>query len=419
MMVNVFGTRAGIRQPMHDRVKELNGAISRNLVQETAVKSLMKLAFAKLQELTPNLVTFSDDSPQPWEAVANSRSQPNGVEIDLFPLIRDFVGHISIPILIGSDLIKQYPTVMDDLWELDNAFPLLAMGIPSWVPISGVKKAAAARGRLIEGIGRLHENLDAVATGEADESLVHRMEDVSPIVRERNRIYREQNFGRLDKGSMDLALLWALSANTNTLTFWVLAYIYTIPGLVSRLRAEIDPTGQARDLSSIPLDRILYESPLLKSTFFETLRIASEPASVRYITRDVSIPTPGSSKPTTLRGGSHITVHGMISQMDESVFPSPTTFQPDRFLSTRKSADDDSEQQSAKYGALRPWGLGQHMCRGRVFAEREVMTIVASLVYYYDVAPASGEWKLPGRKPGSGVNLPTDNMRVVITRRKW
>lgn len=71
-----------------------------------------------------------------------------------------------------------------------------------------------------------------------------------------------------------------------------------------------------------------------------------------------------------------------------------------------------------RYGKLKPWGAGVGICKGRAFAEKEILGVVACFITLWDMEPSGGgEWTLPGFVPGTGVMRPKEAVRVVIKRR--
>jgi cytochrome P450 len=150
---------------------------------------------------------------------------------------------------------------------------------------------------------------------------------------------------------------------------------------------------------------------LLKAFIFETYRMANEPTSIRYVARPVTLED-GEFKHELTPGTWLSAPHWLINR-DPSVFAEPDKFHPERFLET----DSESGKSVARYGRLRPWGAGASMCKGRTFAEKEIMSLGAAIISLWDMGPASGSWKIPGMIPGTGVKRPVKDIRVLITRR--
>lgn len=83
-------------------------------------------------------------------------AEPNGcveaAEVDLFPLIRDAIGHCANPAVMGKQFLKDYPTILEDLWAFDDAFLPLVSGIPAWAPIPCIRRSVKARDRIIQNL---------------------------------------------------------------------------------------------------------------------------------------------------------------------------------------------------------------------------------------------------------------------------
>lgn len=73
----------------------------------------------------------------------------------------------------------------------------------------------------------------------------------------------------------------------------------------------------------------------------------------------------------------------------------------------------------ARSEKLKMWGVGPSMCKGRMFAERELVSLSAAVISLWDVSPTTrdGEWKIPAMRHGTGVRKPAGDLRVVVRRR--
>ena len=114
-----------------------------------------------------------------------------------------------------------------------------------------------------------------------------------------------------------------------------------------------------------------------------------------------------------LKSGTWISAVHAVLQKDSSVYPEPEKFIPDRFL----ESDKENGNKVARYGKLRPWGTGPGMCKGRIFAEKEILGIAAAVIALWDIEPVSKVWKVPAMRPGTGVNRPVHDVRVIIKKR--
>jgi cytochrome P450 len=221
-----------------------------------------------------------------------------------------------------------------------------------------------------------------------------------------------------------------MNANANNLCFWMILRILATPGLVDRIRAEVEPHAQASQpgntlglaeppILKISLAGLRGECPLLKSCYFETLRLDSSPWSIRYITKDFTITEQEKdrledARSFALKAGEYVGIPSDVHQSDPRYFPSPESFMAERFLTQKPDGKVEAD-----IGTLRPYGGGNAMCMGKLFAEGEVLAFVAGIVALWDFEPAGVDgWQIPNHARASGVTVPKTDIRVRIRRRK-
>lgn len=103
-------------------------------------------------------------------------------------------------------------------------------------------------------------------------------------------------------------------------------------------------------------------------------------------------------------------------QMDPRIWERPTEFNPSRFL---VPDEKDPKKMHAEMGHLHAFGGGTSICKGRFFAEREVLIFAAGLLATWDFTPVDGKWwEIPGKSyNGTGSANPKGNVRVRMSRR--
>lgn len=420
LIVRVFGgsTDDTFEEKMKVAYKKLYPPVERVFLNEANATAAIERA--DVPGKTARLVSLClrPEDREMWEKSADCRQVANdAVEANLHALTRDFGACIAIPLLYGQDFMDRYKTLLSDFWKFDNdVFPLLVVGAPKWLPLKAFQEGLKARERLQEQMRALYTRIDQYSLGNPVDFGAD-MSDISTIAVERNKVYRDHGIELWHRGEVDFSLFWGLNANTQPLVFWLIAYIYATPGLLAELRKEVaehvkvaktDPA----EITSLDIPALTRDCPLFKSALFEMYRLCNEATSIRYVASALTISEGGHTH--AIPAGSFLSAPHAVSQRDPELYPEPEKFIPDRFLET----DADTGQRVARYGKLKPWGVGHGSCKGRSLAEREILAIVACVISLWDMKPADGrEWKLPAMRPGTGAMCPLGDIRVVLRRR--
>lgn len=380
-----------------------------------------------LPKMVSKFVSFSmeKEKMKRWELRADTKvikpednsGEEGAVEANLSALIMDFGACFTIPPIFGHDLLDRNPHLLEDIWKFDHVVPLLFINMPTWVPLKVMKEGIEARKRLLDGVESFSRRVTQLQLGEKIDDGAD-LSDVSDVVLERNTALKRNEWSYKERAASELLVLFASNTNTQPVLFWLILYIYSTPGLVDTLREEVAPfvtltsSANRKDINAIDTSGLSRECQLLKSVILETLRLAFGAVSTRFVKRPITVQD---GKHThKLHPGTFLSVPHSFSQRDPFMYPDPDKFVPDRFLET----DPSSGKLVAKYGKLRPWGAGASMCRGRLFAEKELMAIGAAVVMLWDISPAGGgEWKIPEMLGGPGPVKPKEEVRVVIRRR--
>ena len=175
---------------------------------------------------------------------------------------------------------------------------LLLLGLPGWLP--GLAESKKARSRVVMAVEEFEQALGAVADGRDPGSKWNDMSDVSQIMIDRATGWRKGKASVRLSAVADTVLLWAMNVNSNGVIFWMLWHVYSQPDLLARIRNEIDslvrssvpksefPVVEAPRLS-MDSDGLLRSCPLLKATYFETLRMNVPSASYCKIVKDFTV----------------------------------------------------------------------------------------------------------------------------------
>ncbi|KAK3695440.1 cytochrome P450 [Podospora appendiculata] len=180
-------------------------------------------------------------------------------------------------------------------------------------------------------------------------------------------------------------------------TFDVIAYILSCPGLMDRIRHEVrsyiplintpDTTTNSRK-PTIDITRASDTCPLLLSIVHEVLRLVTLGVTVRSVLHDhtltLPLPTKGPSSPKAtyrLRKGRLIWSSGLAIHGSPAHFPSPQTFDPERFLGCRFP-------ETQVPGLFRVFG---GVCLGRHIVRDVTTAAVASLISAFEFLPAAAD----------------------------
>ena len=425
MFTRVFGATdsAQLKVKLETSWKELLKPIEDMFLNDAA--AITALQRADIPEKASAFVTFETHHQKlrRWEQCANAHvvqsgaaGCPSAVEADLQSLARDFGACVAIPQLYGRDFLNRNKNILKDFWKFDNeGFPLFIIGFPTWTPLRMVREGNAARSRLLEAMDALYRRIDQYQSGQAVDFAAD-MSDISRTALERNSVYKRRGWSFRERAGGDLAILWGQNANTQPIFFWLLTFVYSTPGLVTQLREEVEPfvsLSKERPMSIVSMDlpALFKGCPRLKSCIFETYRLTNEATSIRYVVQPITVQDGKHSH--ELKPGMFVSAPHAVTQRDPGIYAEPDRFVPERFLIT----DHETGILRARYGALKPWGVGAAMCKGRSFAEKEIIALSAAIISLWDIEPAEGCWKIPTMIPGTGVKKPIKDVRVRITRR--
>ena len=219
-----FGVPARYRDTYITASDELDACIVKHLVREPYMSDISRSAISHSHAHLRSLVTLKamptgqennrlepDLKPdlEPWEkhaSVKRTEDEHSSVEVSLFPLLTSFLGHMTVPAMMGNAYLANSPDVLEDIDILDDGFFGLAAKMPRWLP--PFKKAYEARDRLHQGLASFCQALDTDSEGQLSET--HRdLSDVSELVRSYDRIWKRIGLSVHARAAAVLSLPWA------------------------------------------------------------------------------------------------------------------------------------------------------------------------------------------------------------------
>ncbi len=206
----------------------------------------------------------------------------------------------------------------------------------------------------------------------ADALLLEQIERVRPRAHERDDILSQMLCLQYEDGtkpsdafiaSQLKTFLAAGHETTGIALSWALDRIHRTPGVLDRLRDEIDATAPAQDPATIA------ELPYLEAVCQETLRvhpILSEVMRILAVDRELG----GFEVPA----GAGFCASISLAHTNPETFPEPHAFRPERFL----------ERRFTPFEYL-PFGGGARRCLGASFALHEMALAIASILTELDL----------------------------------
>ena len=281
------------RMPEHDfhKVHSTQGMFMREPFLSTATATTRSL----VEERATSMIRLSSDAEKQsvWERSANvALVGEKSAEADLYPLIMDFVASSAGVALMGHAFVENNPGILEDLWAFDSSFSALLTGLPSLIP--KMARARAARTRLQAAVKEWNDAVTAMLAERDPGPKWNDLSDVPEAMRLRVKALRDTNSEDIFASASTLATYWGLMVNANKITFWMLLHIISNPELLENVRKEIGPYARRgidgeQSRLVLDVDGLIQKCPLLKATFFETMRLHTAGTSYKNVCQDLTL----------------------------------------------------------------------------------------------------------------------------------
>ncbi|PLB54883.1 cytochrome P450 [Aspergillus steynii IBT 23096] len=336
--------------------------------------------------------------------VNNVENASVDARVGFFAWARELITQASTDAIFGAEGNPfQDPNIHDAFWTIDKNFAYLGLNLLPWLL---ARRAHRARQRIFDAFYSYY------ACGG--------QEHASALVKARYGVNRKYDVSLTDIAHFDLSIATGLLVNTVPSTAWALYHAFSSQEVLSELRQGIsryvrivrdDRTGQilARHLN---IAAVVNDYPFLHAFIQEVLRVHSTNALGRVVLDDTVIDDDG--RQYLLRKGSILLIPSAeLHNHVEAWGPSPTSFNPQRFLQPRSKAKASS--------ACRTFGGGAWVCPGRHFALNQIAIVLVMMVCRFDLVPVAKEgWTMPECRPHISTSILSpvvdSSVRIVETK---
>ncbi|ERF70131.1 hypothetical protein EPUS_00318 [Endocarpon pusillum Z07020] len=195
-------------------------------------------------------------------------------------------------------------------------------------------------------------------------------------------------------------LIFAGHDTTSSTIAWAFYLLHQHPDVHAKLVEELDHVLGPK--TSNPADKIRADSylinrlPYLTAVVKETLRLFPPASTVRYGDPTVTITDPDHEPSQTYPTANfHIWVVAHAIHRNETYFPNPTAFIPERHLDDNHPSSTPFPHAKQHKDALRPFEKGPRNCIGQELAMIEVRVILALTVREFDFEAVYPELRDP------------------------
>ncbi|OWM80796.1 hypothetical protein CDL15_Pgr006826 [Punica granatum] len=329
--------------------------------------------------------------------------------------MKRWFGHLSVNIMlrmiIGRRLnnhgeADEEREVLREYMKLKGRF-VVADGFPflRWLDLGGHEKA----------MKRATEKLDRVVQQWFDEHKARRNSsaggekseqdfiDVLLTIHEDDAEISGYDSDTINKAAC-LAMIVAGSDTTIVTMTWTLSLLLNNKEALKKIQQELDTQiGRDREVNESDLNNLLYLHAVIK----ETLRLyPAAPLAVPHeAMKDCNVLGYFISKGTQIM----LNLHKI--QRDQRVWPNPSEFRPERFLTSHKNIDVRGQNFE-----LIPFGSGRRMCPGISLSLQVVGLALASFLHAFDVQ-TPGDEAVDMEEAMGLTNFKATPLEVLITPR--
>jgi cytochrome P450 len=389
---------------------------------------------SKSQNFRPVAEFFSQSMAQAldeWYPVEEWQS------VSLIGFCRNRVAAKGVEALFGTRMFELNPDLIDAFWAFDSNLFVLTLGLSRWVHFRAYRARdryyGMIRNYLNDASGRTPHDNEAFWSGIIDWFKDNKFDD------------------RVGVGAMAIVMFAALS-NTVPIVMWIIIEVIRDPALLQALREEVatayttDSTTGENELDIGKVSAL----PLLHSVLTEVLRLHMNFNLIRNVNQPIVVDG------FTIPRGVMLQAPMRTAHYDEAAWGSEghpaAEFWAERHVTWKEVQDESGNtiKQRAFAMAARPTSFfpfgtstlpslllntdcylagGSHeICPGRHLAKHEILTVVALLIYKFDMeiegwthkdgSPSQRAAKNDSRFSGAGAQPPDRDLKMRWRRRQ-
>ncbi|XP_068656829.1 cytochrome P450 CYP82D47-like [Aristolochia californica] len=300
------------------------------------------------------------------------------VKIDLKEWCADLTHNVMLQMVVGKRFLdddcegRRFKKAINRFFSLlISSFTMDAVPLLGWIDWGGqkreMKETAEEMDRLLSSWLEQHRSKKK---GESDEG---KEEDFMDVMLSTMKDLQIEGY---DEDTVIKATCMALilgGTDTTSMTLaWALCFTLAHPLVLKKAQEELAAhVGEDRNVDESDIKNLVYLQAIVK----ETLRFA--PAAPFVVTHEAM-------KDCTIGGfhvpaGTQLLVNLRKMQQDPSVWPNPSEFQPERFLTSHAHVDVRGQ-----HFECIPFGSGRRMCPGISFALHVIHLALARVVHGFD-----------------------------------
>lgn len=375
----------------------INDLLHKHMIKSNGIVGVIKLAQQNAKKYIENITSSTKED-------GGSAISSTIQKFDLYSLISRIVFKASLETLVSKAVATE--KFISTYEKFENGMKLAFAGMPIKYFARDAYKA-------------LQEIIEMLCQDDFP---------ISDHLAERRKILSSMGMTREDMAKDDLLWVWASMTNLVPSQFWNFYHIFSNPDVMEAIREEVDSVISKRKPEDGPFDGAFTMEELdsmvrVESAYKEVLRLSFYGSVLRVALQDMTfdLKPVGSKLPTKyfLEKGSSVVFYLRTLHYDPDIFESPDEYRWNRFLPDPVTGQAPTFQTASGESIndpFRSFGGGSHYCPGRKYAMNFSKSLVANMVYKYDMK-ILGSTEFDMERDQLGVLHPKDAVEIELSER--